>query len=212
MTRLRRPKAAGICAARRPQGGWVQGRGPLRATCHPISLVLPKETGVAPQRKTLWCRPERFLRVFTGFQLSKVVIPVSNEFSAPPTVRCSLRSRHYLAGFHQLAARAKRSQPRSAAGKAIRRRDDHLKVSHHSNLRADLTHRPAPKRFSLWSLRGFFLTRQKEISQNWAAGTFVPAPPSLRAGRRQAPAAVGRHSLVRSSGWGGRARGRRRGR
>ena len=42
---------------------------------HPISLVLPKETGVAPQRKTLWCEPERFLRVFTGFQLSNVVIP-----------------------------------------------------------------------------------------------------------------------------------------
>ena len=30
--------------------------------------------------------------------------------------------------------------------------------------------RPAPKRFSLWSLRGFFLTRQKEISQKPPCG------------------------------------------
>ena len=29
--------------------------------------------------------------------------------------------------------------------------------------------RHAPKWFSLWSLRGFFLTRQKEISQKWFA-------------------------------------------
>ena len=26
----------------------------LQPVCHPISLVLPKETGVAPQRKALW--------------------------------------------------------------------------------------------------------------------------------------------------------------
>ena len=34
----------------------MQGRKSLRPRCHPISLVLPKETGVAPQRKTLLVR------------------------------------------------------------------------------------------------------------------------------------------------------------
>ena len=61
---------------------------PQKSTCHPISLVLPKETGVAPQRKTLRCESERFLRVFTGFQLSRALIPLSNEFPASPTVHC----------------------------------------------------------------------------------------------------------------------------
>ena len=42
-----------------------------------------------------------------------------------------------------------------------------------------------------WSLRGFFLTRQKEISQNWFAGAFAPAF-ILAAEGRAMPAAAGR--------------------
>src|SRR5699024_866279 len=53
--------------------------------------------------------------------------------------------------------------------------------------------RHAPKRFSLWSLRGFFLTRQKEISQNWVAGTASPCSARGRcppAGKYQRPSAA----------------------
>ena len=50
------------------------------------------------------------------------------------------------------------------------------------------------KRFSLES-EGFLLAQAKEISQKWVAGTFVPASPRLRAGRRQMPPAAGRGPL-----------------
>ena len=65
--------------------------------------------------------------------------------------------------------------------------------------------RPAPKRFSLWSLRGFFLTRQKEISQKQGRRGFRPCIP-LPAGGPQAIAS--KRSLVRARGF--RDRGPRR--
>ena len=47
LTRLRQAALGCKCATRR-----AERRPPRGGQCHPISLVLPKETGVAPQRKT----------------------------------------------------------------------------------------------------------------------------------------------------------------
>ena len=48
-------QAALGCIARRFAPRGRTRAGPCRTLCHPISLVLPKETGVVPQRKTPHC-------------------------------------------------------------------------------------------------------------------------------------------------------------
>ena len=50
-------------------------------------MLAPKETPQTP-KKSAPAVVGAFLRAFTGFQLSKVVIPSVNEFIASPTVRC----------------------------------------------------------------------------------------------------------------------------
>ena len=73
-------QAAPDCVRRQrpPQrgGGQGAGQGPARPRCHPISLVLPKETGVAPQRKTLRVRIGAFFACFYNFSVIKSGHPV----------------------------------------------------------------------------------------------------------------------------------------
>ena len=106
--------------------------------------------------------------------------------SATKTVHCSLRSRPHCVwrhsaasrlGFHlfpvSAASKAKQTHGRRC-GNSFTIRDGNLSTPQ-SLVKTGLWLRHAPKRFSLWSLRGFFLTRQKEISQKRIAGAFAPA-------------------------------------
>ena len=112
------------------------------------------------------------MRVFTGFQLSNVVIPSVNEFIASPTVHCFAYARgtndhHPVSG----ASEAKPGCDKEAMGCA--RSTERLPtVGRAAQLPAAVGR--------LWSLRGFFLTRQKETSQYWVAGTLSPCMAFLR--------------------------------
>ena len=74
--------------AARPQAGGCRDESPCGPVCHPISLVLPKETGVAPPKKNAFGACRRRGLSFKALRMSRVVIPSSNGCSAPPTVRC----------------------------------------------------------------------------------------------------------------------------
>ena len=95
----------------------MQGRKSLRPNTEGFLFVLSKRNPSDSKEKRFWCLSIRkicpLVRVVTGF---RVVIPVSNAFSASPTVRCSLRSRHYLANFHHVSG-ASEAKP-TAAGQA----------------------------------------------------------------------------------------------
>ena len=119
--------------------------------------------------------------------------------SATKTVHCSLRSRPHCVwrqsaasrrGFHlfpvSAASEAKQTHGRRCGNSFIIRDGNFPTIN--SLVKTGFWLRFAPKRFSLWSLRGFFLTRQKEISQKDNAGAFAPAP-TLAApkARRYAP-------------------------
>ena len=102
--------------AARPQGGGCRDGRPCDLFLRDFFCLRQKKP-LRLQRKALWCGSIRkicpLVWVVTDFQ---VVIPVSNAFSASPTVRCSLRSRHYLANFHNVSG-ASEAKP-TAAGQA----------------------------------------------------------------------------------------------
>ena len=181
----RRP---GAFACGPPAGGGMQGRKSLRPRCHPISLVLPKETGVAPQRKTLRCESERFLRIFAAFQLSNVVIPSMNEFSASPTVHCFAYARG-TADHHPVSG-ASEAKP-TAAGDAEHPFDngmtthDTLKpVKDSSRLRC------APERFSLGRhTRVFGQDQRNGVAKGLAGARPCSCPPPRCGGNCPRPLA-----------------------
>ena len=95
------------------------------------------------------------------------------------------------------ASEAKQTHGRRC-GNSFTIRDGNLSITE-SLVKTGFWLRQAPKRFSLWSLRGFFLTRQKEISQKDIAGTFVPAISLPRLWRGAIPAGVARLAALRAA-------------
>ena len=165
----------------------MQGRRSLQGPCHPISLVLPKETGVTPQRKAPICdwrhsAPQCGAREITTWS-SRMVNDVSHQNRALLPLVAALTGklmrpspRSGALPPHAVWPRAKRSK--RTVGDAVNSftiRDWNFSTTK-SLVKVGFRLRHAPKRFSLWSLRGFFLTRQKEISQKGFAGAKAPAP------------------------------------
>ena len=116
------------------------------------------------------------------------------------TVYASPARQGALSLYKLSGASVSESLPRSALGKAIRHRDDHPRHVG-SNKRQ---HPPTTRTKAVFSLEseGFLLTRQKETSQKWVAGTFVPASPPCGRAAGQMPPAAGR-SIFRLGGFVG---------
>ena len=114
----------------------MQGRRSLQGPCHPISLVLPKETGVTPQRKAPVCdwrhsAPQCGAREITTWS-SRMVNDVSHQNRALLPLVAALTGklmrpspRSGALSPHAVWPRAKRSLARSAMRQLI----------HHSGLK-----------------------------------------------------------------------------
>ena len=69
-------------------GGGRSRAGPCKTHVPPHFFGLAQRNGSGAPKKNAPVLIGAFLRVFTGFQASTVVIPLSNAFSASPSVHC----------------------------------------------------------------------------------------------------------------------------
>ena len=158
----------------------MQGRGPLQNLLPPHFFGLAQRNGSGAPKKNAGRRPEAE-RAFSKREVaakwsSREVNDVSHQNRAllPLVAALTGSCRDALVDCPSVP-RAKRSK--RTVGDAVNSftiRDWNFSITK-SLVKVGFRLRCAPKRFSLWSLRGFFLTRQKEISQKGLAGAYVPA-------------------------------------